>query len=176
MARISKANFASTLIILILTLGTISYANAMDVDTFLKTAKKTMKAVKKNKVRNVDDLIAQQKELIRIGIEGCLEFAEKNPADAKMMHLIVLNSLKMQNLSLEQIEAEWHAGGYLRAHGIDIDKFTQADVQVNYYDSIVHPATAIIALNEYKKSQDPALLEQVHDELAEVVHHVEGLR
>lgn len=153
-----------------------STSHAMDVETYLKTAKKTMKAVKKNKVRNVDDLIEQQRELIRLGVEGCLEFAEKSPADAKMMHLIVLNSLKMQNLSLAEIEAEWHAGGYLRAHGIDVDKFTQADVQINYYDAIVHPATAIIALNEYKKSPDSALLEQIHDELAEVVHHVEGLK
>jgi hypothetical protein len=148
----------------------------MDVDNYVKTAKKTLKAVKKSKVRNVDDLIDQQRELIRMGIEGCLEFAEKSPADAKMMHLIVLNSLKMQNLSLKEIESEWHGGGYLRSHGIDVDKFGKSDAQINYFDSIVFPATAIVALEAYKKNQDPALLEQVHKDLAEVVAQVENLK
>lgn len=43
-------------------------------------------------------------------------------------------------------------------------------------DTIVHPATAIIALRDYKKSKDKALLQQVHDELEEVVHHVERIK
>lgn len=149
---------------------------ALDVDEYKSIANKTIKAVKKGKVRNIDALIEQQKQLVRLGVEAALEYAERNPADAKMMHLAVLNSNKMQQLSLEEIDKEWHAGGYLRAHGIDIDKFTQTDVQVNYYDLIVHPATAIIALRKYQEAPDPKLLEKIQAELTEVVNHVEGLK
>ncbi len=154
----------------------ITPAFAADLEEFKSIANKTIKTVKKGKVRDVDGLIEQQKTLIRIGIEAALEFAEKSPADAKMMHLVVLNSNKMQQLSLEDIEKEWHAGGYLRAHGIDIDKFTQADVQTNYYDLIVHPATALIALKKYKESPNPELLTQVENELTEVVNHAGSIK
>lgn len=154
--------------------ATIAYA--LDTDAFLKTARDSMKAVKKGKLKDVDSLIEKQKELIRLGIEGCLEFAEQSPKDAKMMQLIVLNSIKMQNLTLDEIEKEWREGSYLKSHGIDVDKYAQTDIQVNYFDAIVNPAMVIIALNEYKKSQDPQLLQQAHERLSEVVHQVEGMK
>lgn len=157
-------------------IGVTPQAHALDTEAFLKIARDTLKSVKKAKVKDVDSLIEKQKELIRLGIEGCLEFAEKSPNDAKMMQFIVLNSLKMQTLSLEEIEKEWLEGGYLKSHGIDVDKYAQTDIQINYIDSIVNPATAIIALTEYKKSQDPQLLHQVHETLTEVVHQVEGMK
>ncbi len=151
-------------------------AVAMDIETYKDVANATIKSIKRGKVRNIDKLIDRQKRLIRLAIEGALIYADANPADAKMIHLTVLNSHRMQRMSLEEIEREWHAGGYLRTHGIDMDQFTEMDVQKSYLDTIVHPATAIIALKQYKKSKDPALLEQVQDELTEVVQHVDQLR
>lgn len=165
-----------SIVMFVLAMGIVPHAHALDTEAFLKVARDTLKAVKKVKIKDVDSLIEKQKELIRLGVEGCLEFAEKSPNDAKMMQLIVLNSLKMQTLSLDEIEREWLEGGYLKSHGINVDKFAQTDVQVNHYDSIVNPATAIIALTEYKKSQDPQLLNQVHETLSEVVHQVEGMK
>lgn len=159
-----------------LAMGIAPHTYALDTESFLKIARDSIKAVKKAKVKDVDSLIEKQKELIRLGIEGCLEFAEKSPNDAKMMQLIVLNSLKMQTLTLDEIEKEWLEGGYLKSHGINVDKYAQTDIQVNHYDSIVNPATAIIALTEYKRSQDPELLNQVHETLSEVVHQVEGMK
>jgi hypothetical protein len=44
-----------------------------------------------------------------------------------------------------------------------------------HYDSIVHPATAIICLQEYKKSNNEELLEQMKAELAEVAEHMKHL-
>lgn len=149
---------------------------AADLDEFQAIANKTIKTVKKGKVRDIDGLIEQQKALIRIGIEAALEYAEKSPADAKMMHLVVLNSNKMQQLSLEDIEKEWHDGGYLRTYGINIDKLTQADIQTNYYDLIVRPATVLIALKEYKENPNPQLLAQIEDELAEALDHANMIK
>ena len=44
-----------------------------------------------------------------------------------------------------------------------------------HYDTVVHPATAIIALKEYKKTNNEEYVEQVKDELAEVVQHLKHL-
>lgn len=153
-----------------------SEASAMDVDAYLDVAKQTISKVKKGKVKDVDKLIAQQEELIRLGIEGALKFAEENPESRKMMHLLVLNSERMKSMSLDDIEKAWHGGEYMKSHGIDINEMAHTDAAMNFYDSIVHPATAFIALSEYKNSKDPELLSQVENELTEVMMHVEHLK
>lgn len=149
---------------------------AMDVDTYIDVAKQTVGKVKKGKVKDVDKLIAQQEELIRLAIEGALQFAEENPESRKMMHLVVLNSERMKHMSLDEIEKAWHGGEYMKAHGIDINELAHTDAAMNFYDAVVHPATAFIALSEYKDSKDPELLSQVENELTEVVMHVEQLK
>lgn len=151
-------------------------ANAMDVDTYVDVAQETIKKVKKGKVKDVDKLIAQQEELIRLAVEGALKFAEENPQSRKMMHLVVLNSERMKRMSLDDIEKAWHGGEYLKGHGIDINEMTHTDAAMNFYDAVVHPATALIALGEYKTSKDPELLSQVENELTEVIMHVEHLK
>jgi hypothetical protein len=156
-------------------LGGGAGAYAMEVDLYLDGAQKTLKAVKRGKARDADKLIAQQRELIRLAVEGCLEFAEKRPMDAKMMHLVVLNSQRMQNLTLEQIDEEWLKGGYLRSHGVDVDRFSPTDAQVIYQDAVVRPALAIIALQQYKRTKDPEFLKTVHDALSAVVDNLAAL-
>jgi hypothetical protein len=161
---------------MILPMAVAATANAMDIDTYIGVAKQTISKVKKGKVKDVDKLIAQQEELVRLGIEGALKFAEENPQSRKMMHLLVLNSERMKHMSLDDIEKAWHGGEYLKSHGIDINELAHTDAAMNYYDSIVHPATAYIALNEYKDSKNAELLEQVENELTEVIMHVEHLK
>ncbi len=150
-------------------------AHALDKDAYVKTAKETIKKVKRGKVKekDIDKLVANQQELIRLGIEGALAYAEISPNDRKMMHLTVLNSERMKGLSLEQIEKDWHAGDYMRAHGIEINDIGNLSDAMNLYDAIVHPATAIIALEQYRKDGNAEHLTQVQDELTEVVMHVE---
>lgn len=151
-------------------------AHAMDVDTYIEVANETIKKVKKGKVKDVDKLIAQQEELIRLAIEGALKYAEENPQNRKMMHLVVLNSERMKRMSLDDIEKAWHGGEYMKSHGIDINEIAHNDASMNFYDAVVHPATAYIALNEYKDSKDPELLSQIENELTEVIMHVEHLK
>lgn len=152
------------------------YANAMDVEQYVEIGEKSLKSIKRGKMKDVDKILNQQRELIRLGIEGCLEFAEKSPADAKMMHLVVLNSQRMRNLPLDQFQKEWLEGGYLRAHGIDIDKFSGRDQQTTYYNAVVRPAGAIVVLEEYQKSKNPDLLQSLHKQLSEAVDGIETLK
>lgn len=165
------------LIIALVSLGVVVPVYAMDKEEFVDTAKYTIKKVKRGKVRekDIDKLIAHQNKLIRLGIEGALAYAETAPADRKMLHLTVLNSERMKRMSLEEIEKQWHAGDYMRSHGIDINEISHISDAMNFYDAIVHPATAIIALEQYRKDGNPEHLGQVEDELTEVVMHVEQI-
>ena len=62
-------------------------------------------------------------------------------------------------------------------HDLDFtNEMAHTDAAMNFYDAVVHPATAFIALSEYKDSKDPELLSQVENELTEVVMHVEQLK
>jgi len=150
---------------------------AIDKEEYIKTAKETIKKVKRGKVKEKDltKLVAYQQKLIRLAVEGALAYAETSPDDRKMIHLTVLNSERMKRLSLEQIEKDWHAGDYMRSHGIEINEINHISDAMNFYDAIVHPATAIIALEEYRKDGNAEHLTQVEDELTEVVMHVEQI-
>ena len=151
-------------------------AYAMDVDNYIDVARQAASAVKKGKIKDIDKVIAQQEELIRLAVEGALKYAEENPARRKMMHLLVLNSERMKHLTLDAIETAWHNGDYLRRNGIDIGNLTHTDAAMSYYHAVIHPAAVFIALTEYKNSKDPELLRKAEDELKEVVVQVEQLR
>ncbi len=162
--------------VLAISAGVCFAANATTIDKeeYIKTAQETIKKVKRGKVKekDLDKLVANQNKLIRLAIEGALSFAEDSPKDRKMMHLTVLNSERMKNLSLDQIEKDWHGGDYMRTHGIEINDISHVSDAMNLYDAIIHPATALIALEQYRKDGDAGHLVQVEDELTEVVMHV----
>jgi hypothetical protein len=151
-------------------------ANAADLDSYTKIAKTTMNQVSSGSVGDVDKLIAMQEQLISIGQSAIKEYVAKNPNSAKMLNLVNENANKMKGMSLAQIEKEWHEKGFLKSKGIDAALMKEKSVTGSLMDTVVHPATAIIALNEYKKTKDKKLLQQVHDELEEVVHHVERIK
>lgn len=160
---------------LICSILAVASVDAMDIDTYVEVAKQAANTAKKGKAKDVDKLLAQQEELIRLGVEGALKYAEENPARRKMMHLLVLNSERMKHLSLDAMETAWHNGDYLRRNGIEIGNLAHTDAAMSYYYAIIHPAAAFIALTEYKNSKDPELLHKAEDELNEVVMQVEQL-
>jgi hypothetical protein len=91
------------------------------------------------------------------------------------MKATVENAQKMKGLSLSEVEAQWHEGSFLKGQGVNMDKYDHFSEVMCHYDTVVHPATAIIALNEYKKTNNEDYLEQVKDELAEVIQHLKHL-
>lgn len=139
-------------------------AHAFDAEQYIETADTIIKTAKRGKVKDVDKLIDMERELIRLGVEGCLEHAEKNPTDLKLMQLVVLNSQRMRKLSLDDLQKDWIEGVYPTSHGVAIDKLGPKDPAQQFLDMVVRPAAAIIALQNFKKSKNAAMLQRVQEE------------
>ncbi len=145
---------------------------AFDVPQFTKLVNETVQATMQGNV-NADDLISKQKQLIAMGVAGCKARAASNPEDSDVMNAVVENAETMQSLSLEAIEEAWHDFGYLKSKGIDPEsRYEHFAVVISLMDTVIHPATAVIALNEYKKDGNSDHLDQVADELSEVLEHI----
>lgn len=151
-------------------------AHAIDASLYASTAETAIKLAKRGKARELDKLEAEVKALLRLGVEGCLEYAEENPTDAKMMHLVVLNSARIPKLPKEQVDAEWNRAGYLKSHGIDVDKYSIRATQLSLYFSVVRPATALAAIANFRRNQDGAALEKATDELVDAAKRVASIK
>jgi len=148
-----------------------------DKKTYDKIAKKTIGRVISGNI-DADKMLADMEKLVELGIAGCKEHMsepETPPIEVKLMKITIDNAGKMASLTLDEIEAQWHEGGVLKADGVDINRFDHFAEVMCHYDAVVHPATAIICLKEYKKTQKDALLEQVKSELAEVREHLKHI-
>jgi len=148
-----------------------------DVKGYTKIAKKSIGMIISGKV-NPDTLIANMESLLKMGVAGCEEHmgeAETPAEEKKIMQAVIDDSARMKTLSLSDIEAQWHEGGALKAKGVDLGKYDHFSEVLCHVDAVVHPATAIICLNEYKKTKKTELLDQVKAELQEVVQHLKHL-
>lgn len=171
MRRISS----KAILTLLLVLFSFSAAQAMDLATFEKIANATIKEALSGSIGDIDKLIEDQKKLVKIGVEGCKEYAKKDPEHAKLMNLVTDNAEAMMAMSLDDIEEAWHEAEFLTENGIDVDSIEHFSPALSHMDTVVHPATTYIALKEYKKTGDKDLLEQVKDELSEVLEHTSHL-
>ena len=147
---------------------------AADMTKYQKLAQDTIEQAKQGRIRDIDQLIAVQDQLIKIGVDACNEYAEKHPKSKKILELVTTSAGTMKQLSLHEIEEKWHEGGELKKHGYAIkdDHFGQVG---NLIDAVIHPATSFIALNRYKKDNKPEHLDQVVAELSEVLAHIAHL-
>ncbi|MEE8431405.1 MAG: hypothetical protein V3S16_09160 [Candidatus Desulfatibia sp.] len=155
---------------LIAFMGTSSLA--FEKEAFEKLAKDTIKQVISGSIADIDGLIAIQEKMIALGVEGCKMYVSKAPdaKDKKIMELVIGGAEKMKGMTMDEIEEAWHDGGVLGKNGIDADSIGMGQT-MSLMDSVIHPATTYIALKEYKKTKDKALLDQVKDELTAVLEH-----
>lgn len=165
-----------TWMLTVLFIGASSAVYSAELEKFSKIAKETMKTVTSGNVGDIDKLIKANEELLSIGKAACKEYATAHPKSAKMLNLVSENADGMTKMTLSEIEKEWHEKGFLKSKGIRTAQLEEKSVTGSLMDTVVHPATAIIALKKYKTTKDKALLQQVHDELEEVVHHVEIIK
>ena len=96
-----------------------------DVKGYDAIAKSIVGAVVSGNV-NVDKMVTDCEKLVRMGVEGCEEHMgePETPADEKkLMELTVAQVDKMVELTLEEIEAQWHDGGAAKAKGLDLHKW-----------------------------------------------------
>ena len=152
-------------------------AHEFDVKTYIKISKKTIGKIITGNV-DADKMQAEMEELVTMGVEGAKEHMgepETPAAEKKLMQLTIDNADKMMNMSLADIESKFHEGGEAKAAGIPFDQFGHFDEVLCHYDAIIHPATAVICLKEYKKSQNEELLDQIKAELEEVIQHLTHL-
>jgi len=169
------------LMVMVVGLGSNVFAGTesqFDKKAYAKIAKKTIGRVISNNI-DVDKMSADMEKLVALGVSGCKEYMgnpETPPAEVKVMKITIENADKMKSLTLDQIETQWHEGGVLKANGVDIGKFDHFDEVMCFVDTVVHPATAIICLKEYRKTKNAELLQQIQDELAEVVEHLKHLK
>ena len=167
-------------VILVVGWGTNVFAGSeheFDIKGFQKIAKKNIGRIISGNI-DADKMLADMEKLVEIGVAGCKEHmgeSETPPDEVKLMKITVENAAKMKSLTLEEIEAQWHEGGFAKSSGIDINKWEHFDKVMCYYDGVVHPATAVICLKEYKKTKNEDLLDQMKDELAEVSEHMKHL-
>lgn len=145
---------------------------ALDVNTFQKLANYTIRQVNMGVIGDIDALLVMQEQLIKIGEEGgakYLKTCEENNPEALI--LVLENAEKMKNLTLEEIESFWHEGNYLKSRGIKVEEIDHFGVMNNLMDTVIHPATSYILIQEYKKTGNSDLLQQVKAELIEVLEH-----
>ena len=171
---------ACVLMVLIASMVTYAFAQTkheFDKAAYEKIARKTIGRIVSGNV-DTEIMIADMEELIEMGIRGCKEHMgepETPDQEKKVMKIVIDNAYGMKSLPLDEIEAQWHKGGVLKAKNIDIDDFDHFSEVMCHYDAVVHPATAIIALKKYKKTHSEDFLQQAMAELAEVVEHMKHL-
>ncbi len=145
---------------------------AFEREAFEKLANDTIKQVISGSVDDIDGLIAMQEKMVALGVKGAKMYASKAPSaqDKKIMELVIGGAEKMKGMTMDEMEEAWHDGGVLAKNGIDHDSMSMGQT-MSLMDSVIHPATTYIALKEYKKTKDKALLDLVKDELTAVLEH-----
>ena len=153
--------------------------NKFKPDEYIKIAKKAILDFKNPTTLDVNASISDMNKLIEIAAKGCKEHIADPGTPAKegeLLSILLKNKEKMTKLTLKKIEEQWHEGGLPRNNfGIDIEKWDHFSDVLSHYDSVIHPATAIICLNNWKQSKNKSLLTQAIDELAEVIEHMKAL-
>ena len=160
-------------IILSLVMVTAVFAESGHIEKYERLVKSTIKAIITGSLGNMDKLIADQEVLMEIALEECEEHKADAPKDAKLMNLVIKNASRMKASSLDQLEEDWHDGELLTANGIDFDALDPMGPATILMHMVVHPASAYVALKEYKSTRDKELLESAKDELSEVLTHME---
>jgi len=152
--------------------GAVSAADYSDYVTLAETSSARMD---QTHAGNIDAAIQEQTRLLALGRANAEAFGRDFPEYAEMMAFVSESGPKMTTMTLEAIEAAWHEGSALEDAGFLNTTIDHFGVLNSIVDMVVHPATAIIALRQYKASGDQAFLEQVKDEMAEVVEHIHQL-
>ena len=101
-------------------------------------------------------------QLTRLSTELLPQFIEANQ-ECKQYLSVAINSVDvMLNLSLDQIEADYHADGKLPAMN-DVKCYHAKDL-------LVHPATVAVIANRLPENNESRAM--IHDEIAEVLEHL----
>jgi len=161
-----------SLLVISLLLSATFDAYALDVASYRKMAQDTIRQVRMGIAGDINALVRVQERLMDMGIEAGVAHLKQGGTEIRALQLVIVNAENMKELDLDEIESLWHQGNFLKKKGIDIDKLDRSGEMVSLMEAIIHPATAFIALNEYKMTGNAELLARIQAELIEVIEHV----
>jgi len=147
-------------------------AEVMDVEKYSIIATEIIRESMKMEGADTQKMLQQSETLIQMGIASSRAYAAVNPEYTKLLTLTADNAEGMKAMSLDQVEEEWHEFAFLARHGIDAEEIEHFGAAISLMDTIVHPATSVIAIRAYQAEKDEEHLEQVKAELSEVLEHI----
>ena len=101
----------------------------------------------------------------------------QDAANGEVLEFVASNVGKMYSETLESVETKWHKGGAIKAAGLGsiYEKIDNRSAPSAAIDMMVHPVTAILALQAYNKDQNKAHLQQVVTELKKLIEKMGNL-
>jgi len=148
-----------------------SYTLALDIQRYNQHAEDSIRMIRDGRI-DIQHLITLQEQLIRLGVTAIKTYGDRAKPHATMLREVAANAERMKNMSLTDIEQQWHRGGFLKTKGYSIDALDHFGAVNSLMDAVIHPATAYICLKNYQQHPDQALLDQVVAELTEVMEHI----
>lgn len=113
-----------------------------------------------------ESLNKDAQQLTRLSTELLPQFIKANQ-ECKQYLSVAINSVDvMLNLSLDDIEADYHADGKLPAMN-DVKCYHAKDL-------LVHPATVAVIANKLPENDESRAM--IHDEIAEVLEHLKQVQ
>ena len=140
-----------------LSLSLFSPSYALEANEYRQIAEDTIRQMNMGIVGDIEVVIAMQEKLMIIGIEAGVEF---------------VNAENMKTLSLARMDALWVQGQFLKDKGFTSEDLDNLGVMAILMDSVIHPATAYTALEEYKNTGNSELLTRVKTELLEALNRI----
>lgn len=152
------------------------YALAFDEEAYVALGKETTKQIGemlKGPVKDgVPSVIKNLRGMIEVGVAGCREYMQNKPGGDPLLSLVIERTEEMSNLSSDEMRRQWYAGELPRLFGIEMEGQDHFLASINLMDSVVHPSAAIILINRYQQSGNPADLKRARYELIEAIEHV----
>ncbi len=167
-----RSKFGVFLLMGSLSFSLFSPSYALDVNEYRNIAKDTIRQMNMGIAGDIEVVIAMQEKLMILGIEAGVEFLQHDSDNARPLQLVIVNAENMKTLSLARMEVLWVQRKFLKDKGIDPEDLDNFSVMAILMDSVIHPATAYTALEEYKNTGNPELLTRVKIELLEALNKI----
>jgi hypothetical protein len=172
----NKRIFGAGALILAMSISSVG-ARAFDMAGFKSRLETTKAETVTKTLTDSKATLARLDEMIKIGVVGAKEYADKQPAFAKLMAAVIADADPMKGLSDAEIEAKWgEQGTGGDALGIPLKSLGQFDDTRTAVELIVSPAHAYIYVKKWESAQKARWLDQARDELNELSEHLKQVR
>lgn len=124
---------------------------------------------------NVKAWEAQLNQAANIGIEMSKQVMAQDPSGQALLGYLIKNVGQIKSSDLDTIEAQWHHGGAFPAE-MKHDSFDHYGAVIGAKDAVVHPLTALVALQQFESTQNPEFLQTAQAELEEIIGQLQYIK